>query len=101
MEFAPFQKIAKKRSKKKDAKAGTIDEGNSLEMLDSDPHCILAKYGIQKYMCFPSPSTDADYKKFLENYNRDDEKFTSTPETLLEEIEAKTKELGGVCLHME
>ncbi|XP_023650681.1 regulator of nonsense transcripts 3B [Paramormyrops kingsleyae] len=64
VEFAPFQKIAKKRSKKKDAKAGTIDE-------------------------------DADYKKFLENYNRDDEKFTSTPETLLEEIEAKTKELGA------
>ncbi|XP_020308509.1 regulator of nonsense transcripts 3B isoform X2 [Oncorhynchus kisutch] len=36
---------------------------------------------------------DADYKKFLEIYNGDDEKFTSTPETLLEEIEAKTKEL--------
>ncbi|KAL0973644.1 hypothetical protein UPYG_G00207830 [Umbra pygmaea] len=62
VEFAPFQKIAKKRSKKKDAKSGTIDE-------------------------------DADYKKFLEIYNGDDEKFTSTPETLLEEIEAKTKEL--------
>ncbi|KAI1898100.1 hypothetical protein AGOR_G00068860 [Albula goreensis] len=62
VEFAPFQKIAKKRSKKKDAKAGTIEE-------------------------------DADYKKFLEYYNGDDEKLTSTPETLLEEIEAKTKEL--------
>uniref|UniRef100_A0A4W5R5D6 UPF3 domain-containing protein n=1 Tax=Hucho hucho TaxID=62062 RepID=A0A4W5R5D6_9TELE len=62
VEFAPFQKIAKRRSKKKDAKSGTIDE-------------------------------DADYKKFLEIYNGDDEKFTSTPETLLEEIEAKTKEL--------
>ncbi|KAJ8351216.1 hypothetical protein SKAU_G00226920 [Synaphobranchus kaupii] len=62
VEFAPFQKIAKKKNKKKDAKAGTIDE-------------------------------DADYKKFLEHYNGDDEKFTSTPETLLEEIEAKTKEL--------
>uniref|UniRef100_A0A3B3Q5N3 UPF3B regulator of nonsense mediated mRNA decay n=1 Tax=Paramormyrops kingsleyae TaxID=1676925 RepID=A0A3B3Q5N3_9TELE len=33
VEFAPFQKIAKKRSKKKDAKAGTIDEGNSLEIV--------------------------------------------------------------------
>ncbi|KAG7484261.1 hypothetical protein MATL_G00047330 [Megalops atlanticus] len=62
VEFAPFQKIAKKKSKKKDAKAGTIDE-------------------------------DADFKKFLENYNGDEEKLMSTPETLLEEIEAKTKEL--------
>nr|ACO09703.1 Regulator of nonsense transcripts 3B [Osmerus mordax] len=62
VEFAPFQKIAKKRSKKRDAKSGTIDE-------------------------------DPEYKKFLEYYNADDEKFTSTPETLLEEIEAKSKEL--------
>ncbi|XP_012697589.2 regulator of nonsense transcripts 3B [Clupea harengus] len=62
VEFAPFQKIAKRRSKKKDAKIGTIEE-------------------------------DGDYKKFLELYNGDDEKLTSTPETLLEEIEAKTKEL--------
>uniref|UniRef100_A0A4W4G273 UPF3 domain-containing protein n=1 Tax=Electrophorus electricus TaxID=8005 RepID=A0A4W4G273_ELEEL len=62
VEFAPFQKIAKKRSKKRDAKSGTIEE-------------------------------DSDYKKFLELYNGDEEKFSSTPETLLEEIEAKTKEL--------
>lgn len=63
VEFAPFQKVAKKRSKKKDAKTGTIEE-------------------------------DVDYKKFLEMYNGgDDEKLSSTPETLLEEIEAKTKEL--------
>ncbi|KAK6473691.1 regulator of nonsense mRNAs 3B-like [Huso huso] len=62
VEFAPFQKIAKKKSKKKDAKAGTIEE-------------------------------DPDYKKFLDIYNGDEEKLTSTPETLLEEIEAKTKEL--------
>ncbi|XP_069550337.1 regulator of nonsense transcripts 3B [Brachyistius frenatus] len=62
VEFAPFQKTAKKRSKKKDAKCGTIAE-------------------------------DPDYKKFLEYYNGDDEKFTSTPETLLEELEAKSKEL--------
>uniref|UniRef100_A0A3P8S7W1 UPF3B regulator of nonsense mediated mRNA decay n=1 Tax=Amphiprion percula TaxID=161767 RepID=A0A3P8S7W1_AMPPE len=62
VEFAPFQKTAKKRSKKKDAKCGTIAE-------------------------------DPDYKKFLEFYNGDEEKFTSTPETLLEEIEAKSKEL--------
>ncbi|XP_028272829.1 regulator of nonsense transcripts 3B [Parambassis ranga] len=64
VEFAPFQKTAKKRSKKKDAKCGTITE-------------------------------DPDYKKFLEYYNGDEEKFTSTPETLLEEIEAKSKELVG------
>ncbi|XP_023253937.1 regulator of nonsense transcripts 3B [Seriola lalandi dorsalis] len=64
VEFAPFQKTAKKRSKKKDAKCGTITE-------------------------------DPDYKRFLEYYNGDEEKLTSTPETLLEEIEAKSKELVG------
>ncbi|XP_028570931.2 regulator of nonsense transcripts 3B isoform X1 [Podarcis muralis] len=62
VEFAPFQKAAKKKSKKKDAKAGTIED-------------------------------DPEYKKFLENYSADDEKLTSTPETLLEEIEARNKEL--------
>ncbi|KAJ6663286.1 hypothetical protein lerEdw1_010422 [Lerista edwardsae] len=62
VEFAPFQKAAKKKSKKKDAKAGTIED-------------------------------DLEYKKFLENYSADDEKLTSTPETLLEEIEARNKEL--------
>ncbi|XP_061833301.1 regulator of nonsense transcripts 3B [Nerophis lumbriciformis] len=62
VEFAPFQKTSKKRSKNKDAKCGTITK-------------------------------DPDYKKFLDFYNGDDEKFTSTPETLLEEIEARTKEL--------
>nr|XP_055034810.1 regulator of nonsense transcripts 3B [Misgurnus anguillicaudatus] len=64
VEFAPFQKVAKKRSKKKDAKSGTIED-------------------------------DSDYKKFLEFYNGDEEKFPSNPETLLEEIEAKTKELSS------
>ncbi|XP_065702342.1 regulator of nonsense transcripts 3B [Patagioenas fasciata] len=62
VEFAPFQKAAKKKSKKKDAKTGTIED-------------------------------DPEYKKFLENYSADDEKLTSTPETLLEEIEARNKEL--------
>nr|XP_040029257.1 regulator of nonsense transcripts 3B [Gasterosteus aculeatus aculeatus]XP_040029258.1 regulator of nonsense transcripts 3B [Gasterosteus aculeatus aculeatus] len=62
VEFAPFQKTSKKRSKKRDTKCGTIDE-------------------------------DPDYKKFLEFYNGDDDKLASTPETLLEEIEAKSKEL--------
>ncbi|XP_074863817.1 regulator of nonsense transcripts 3B [Carettochelys insculpta] len=62
VEFAPFQKSAKKKNKKKDAKTGTIDD-------------------------------DPEYKKFLESYSADDEKLTSTPETLLEEIEARNKEL--------
>ncbi|XP_020501086.2 regulator of nonsense transcripts 3B [Labrus bergylta] len=62
VEFAPFQKTAKKRSKKKDAKCGTIAE-------------------------------DPDYRKFLEYYNGDDKEVASTPETLLEELEAKSKEL--------
>lgn len=30
VEFAPFQKTAKKKNKKKDAKCGTIVEGNFL-----------------------------------------------------------------------
>ncbi|XP_073455436.1 regulator of nonsense transcripts 3B isoform X1 [Aquarana catesbeiana] len=62
VEFAPFQKVAKKKNKKKDSKTGTIEE-------------------------------DPEYKKFLESYNLDEEKLTSTPETLLEEIEARTKEM--------
>ncbi|KAK7922160.1 hypothetical protein WMY93_009062 [Mugilogobius chulae] len=37
---------------------------------------------------------DPDYKRFLECYNGNDEKLTSTPATLLEEIEARSKELG-------
>ncbi|MEE6526989.1 hypothetical protein FKM82_027987, partial [Ascaphus truei] len=64
VEFAPFQKVAKKKSKKKDAKTGIIEE-------------------------------DPEYKKFLESYSVDDEKLTSTPETLLEEIEARNKEMIG------
>lgn len=30
VEFAPFQKIAKKKLKKKDAKTGSIDDGESF-----------------------------------------------------------------------
>lgn len=57
-------------------------------------------YGI----CCMSNIADGDYRKFLEFYNgENDEKLTSTPETLLEELEAKTKELickdtSGLCL---
>ncbi|MEJ1276821.1 ribosomal protein L39 [Cricetulus griseus] len=36
---------------------------------------------------------DPEYRKFLETYATDNEKMTSTPETLLEEIEAKNREL--------
>ncbi|TWW55237.1 Regulator of nonsense transcripts 3B [Takifugu flavidus] len=36
---------------------------------------------------------DPEYKKFLEYYNGDEEKLTSSPEILLEELEAKSKEL--------
>ncbi|XP_008071807.1 regulator of nonsense transcripts 3B isoform X3 [Carlito syrichta] len=36
---------------------------------------------------------DPEYRKFLETYAADNEKMTSTPETLLEEIEAKNREL--------
>ncbi|XP_049977875.1 regulator of nonsense transcripts 3B isoform X3 [Alexandromys fortis] len=36
---------------------------------------------------------DPEYRKFLESYATDNEKMTSTPETFLEEIEAKNREL--------
>ncbi|XP_038140742.1 regulator of nonsense transcripts 3A isoform X1 [Cyprinodon tularosa] len=62
VEFAPFQKISKKKLKKKDAKAGSIEE-------------------------------DPEYKRFLENYSCDEDKSMANPETLLGEIEAKTREL--------
>lgn len=45
-------------------------------------------------------SVDPEYKKFLESYSADDEKLTSTPETLLEEIEARNKELIGMEIFM-
>uniref|UniRef100_UPI00398F76A6 regulator of nonsense transcripts 3B n=1 Tax=Pristiophorus japonicus TaxID=55135 RepID=UPI00398F76A6 len=74
VEFAPFQKIPKKKSKKKDAKVGTIEDGADYIHFSDDP----------------------EYKKFLESYNNaDDEKNSNNPETLLEEIEAKTKELAA------
>ncbi|XP_041127791.1 regulator of nonsense transcripts 3A-like isoform X2 [Polyodon spathula] len=62
VEFAPFQKVSKKKLKKKDTKSGSIEE-------------------------------DPEYKKFLECYCGDEEKATANPETLLGEIEAKTREL--------
>uniref|UniRef100_A0A8B9QVD3 UPF3 domain-containing protein n=1 Tax=Anas platyrhynchos TaxID=8839 RepID=A0A8B9QVD3_ANAPL len=65
VEFAPFQKISKKKLKKKDAKAGSIED-------------------------------DPEYRKFLESYCADEEKICANPETLLGEIEAKTRELIGL-----
>lgn len=62
VEFAPFQKIAKKKVKKKDAKTGSIED-------------------------------DPEYKQFLESYSLEEEKTSASPETLLGEIEAKTREL--------
>ncbi|XP_038287501.1 regulator of nonsense transcripts 3A isoform X5 [Canis lupus familiaris] len=62
VEFAPFQKIAKKKLKKKDAKTGSIED-------------------------------DPEYKKFLETYCVEEEKPNANPETLLGDIEAKTREL--------
>ncbi|KAM9674648.1 regulator of nonsense transcripts 3A isoform 3-T3 [Dama dama] len=62
VEFAPFQKIAKKKLKKKDAKTGSIED-------------------------------DPEYKKFLETYCVEEEKTSASPETLLGDIEAKTREL--------
>uniref|UniRef100_A0A2K6DHW5 UPF3 domain-containing protein n=1 Tax=Macaca nemestrina TaxID=9545 RepID=A0A2K6DHW5_MACNE len=58
VEFAPFQKPTKKKTKKRDTKDGTIDD-------------------------------DPEYR----NCAADNEKITSTPETLLEEIEANHREL--------
>ncbi|XP_049634084.1 regulator of nonsense transcripts 3A isoform X2 [Suncus etruscus] len=64
VEFAPFQKIVKKKLRKKDAKIGSIDD-------------------------------DPEYKKFLETYCIEEEKTSISPETLLGDIEAKTRELIG------
>ncbi|XP_073899008.1 regulator of nonsense transcripts 3A isoform X2 [Castor canadensis] len=62
VEFAPFQKIAKKKLKKKDTKTGSIED-------------------------------DPEYKQFLESYSVEEEKTSASPEILLGEIEAKTREL--------
>lgn len=43
---------------------------------------------------FETPS-DPEYKRFLENISCDEEKSMANPETLLGEIEAKTRELIG------
>lgn len=56
---------------------------------------VLLEAATFLYLYVASFLSDPEYKKFLENYNGDEEKLTSTPETLLEELEAKSKELVG------
>lgn len=46
----------------------------------------------------PETPSDPEYKRFLENYSCDEEKSMANPETLLGEIEAKTRELIGTVL---
>ena len=41
VEFAPFQKTAKKRSKKKDAKCGTITEGKGFIVIKQGIYYLL------------------------------------------------------------
>ncbi|XP_059936001.1 regulator of nonsense transcripts 3A isoform X5 [Mesoplodon densirostris] len=64
VEFAPFQKTAKKKLKKKDTQTGSIED-------------------------------DPEYKKFLETYCVEEEKTSANPETLLGDVQAKTRELIG------
>lgn len=45
----------------------------------------------------PKLPADPEYKRFLENYSCDEEKSMANPETLLGEIEAKTRELIGTA----
>jgi hypothetical protein len=40
--------------------------------------------------------TDPEYKQFLESYSVEEEKTSASPEILLGEIEAKTRELIGL-----
>lgn len=118
VEFAPFQKTAKKKTKRKDAKCGTIVEGNlwheifyicynnTSTLFDKylTLHLVF-KFDIDvaqskvtvRLFCFFSICVclDPEYKRFLEIYNGDEEKLASTPETLLEELEARSKELVG------
>lgn len=72
MEFAPFQKIPKRRSKKRDAKCGTLAQ---------DP----------EYLKFLAS---------LENPEETEESGSAQPsaETYLEEIEARERDLKGQFL---
>ncbi|XP_012590320.1 PREDICTED: regulator of nonsense transcripts 3A [Condylura cristata] len=65
VEFAPFQKIARRKLRKTDTRTGSIED-------------------------------DPEYKKFLETYCVEEEKTSASPETLLGDIEAKTRGLTGL-----
>lgn len=98
VEFAPFQKISKKKLKKKDAKAGSIEEGTETQSLSISPdslQMIRFFYECESYRNSIFTLSDPEYKRFLENYSCDEEKSMANPETLLGEIEAKTRELIG------
>lgn len=75
---------------------------NNPTQVNVTQQCTLQILFMLQYLLsfFPSffsfSSVDPEYKKFLESYSADDEKLTSTPETLLEEIEARNKELIGM-----
>lgn len=59
--------------------------------------CGAVKNNYLSFLCLFSVCgwLDPEYKRFLEIYNGDEEKLASTPETLLEELEARSKELVG------
>lgn len=96
VEFAPFQKISKKKLKKKDAKAGSIEDGKHFlgVTVENRFHFCPALQSINVIQKFFF--TDPEYRKFLESYCADEEKICANPEILLGEIEAKTRELIGL-----
>lgn len=96
VEFAPFQKISKKKLKKKDAKSGSIEDGTLFLLMVKFAYWNLrwASYAILCFLYFSF--TDPEYRKFLEGYCAEEEKICANPETLLGEIEAKTRELIGL-----
>lgn len=56
--------------------------------------CFFILFYMQIFKCLFF-LLDPEYKRFLENYSCDEEKSMANPETLLGEIEAKTRELIG------
>lgn len=64
-----------------------------LFLIFHDVESFFLKFAI--FSVYRNNYLDPEYRKFLESYAADNEKMTSTPETLLEEIEAKNRELIG------
>lgn len=56
VEFAPFQKVSKKKLKKKDAKAGSIEEGISILLLNVFGFKNLNVICSDPKVCFPARS---------------------------------------------